>query len=974
MLEMSRREFLSMTGNAGTAMATGETVKSFDSLTPSLVSPKDIHPGESVFFATTCRECPAGCGMHIRHRDGRVIKAEGNPEHPVNAGALCPRGQSALQGLYDPDRVKSPLMRMSPDKKFAPAEWTESISEIGDRLKRSKGRVIILSGLETGTLIEIMQVFAGAFPRGELILHEPFNYEPLRKAHKAIFGLPVIPDYRLDRCEFVISFASDFLENWISPVQFARQFSLMRTYRAGKMGQFVYLGPRLSLTAANADRFIRLAPGEELKIALAMLKVMDEKGWGSEKIRPALPSIRTVVSQNKLPEGVSPAMIERWTRSFFEAKGSAALAGPAGASGAPARQTASAAAILNYAAGRVGSTVDFSRPHALSEVTVNTGIEQALDGLTKDDILIVNQANPVYCLNSASSRIKKAGTVIYLGTLIDETAELARWILPVDSPLESWGDYEPSKGIHSLMQPTMGRVFDTRPAGDILLDIARTSGRPLSRKGFDKAPGDFRNWLFARWEVLRQKIAPSRPFNDFWQNARSRGGAWENTPPISVRLESKQIGVSFSSAAKLSEEKEAPNACDLWVWPPMMLFDGRVANRGWLQEAPDPISFITWGSWVEIHPHKARMLGIVEHDLVEVRTSYGAIRASARIAEDVAEGVVAAPFGQGHTSLGRNAANRGANLFRLLGETRAGSVFPAARIKKIGKNPKPAYEIWTQRQYHRDLLRWLPLHDLRRMRPGDGEKLILPLPEGYRPGKDIYSPRTYTKHRWAMAIDLARCIGCGACSVACYAENNIAVVGESEIRKGREMTWLQVVPYREDGDSNRLGFLPMLCQHCDAAPCEPVCPVYASVHNEEGLNAQIFNRCIGTRYCSHNCPYKVRRFNWINHDWAGHLPWQLNPEVTARSRGVMEKCTFCIQRIREAEQRAIRENRRIHEGEIRPACAQTCPTRAIVFGDLLDRNAEVTMLTRLDPRRYHVLEDLNTKPAVTYLKRIKVEE
>jgi molybdopterin-containing oxidoreductase family iron-sulfur binding subunit len=259
------------------------------------------------------------------------------------------------------------------------------------------------------------------------------------------------------------------------------------------------------------------------------------------------------------------------------------------------------------------------------------------------------------------------------------------------------------------------------------------------------------------------------------------------------------------------------------------------------------------------------------------------------------------------------------------------------------------------------------------MAPGQGDELVLPLPEGYRPGRDLYPKREYTKHRWAMVIDLHRCIGCGACAVACYAENNIAVVGRDKVPNGREMAWLRVAPYRKPGSPLKVGWLPLLCQHCDSAPCEPVCPVFAAMHNEEGLNAQIYNRCIGTRYCSNNCPYKVRRFNWINIKWQKPLDLQLNPEVTVRTRGVMEKCTFCVQRIRQAEYRAVQENRAVRDGEIQPACAQSCPTKVYTFGDLLDPNSAVSRLTRTDPRRYHLLEELNTKPAVTFLRKIDVD-
>jgi len=277
-------------------------------------------------------------------------------------------------------------------------------------------------------------------------------------------------------------------------------------------------------------------------------------------------------------------------------------------------------------------------------------------------------------------------------------------------------------------------------------------------------------------------------------------------------------------------------------------------------------------------------------------------------------------------------------------------------------------------QFNRDIVQWVPLATVLQMKPGEGDKLTLPLPEGYSRETDLYPPHDYKKHRWAMAIDLQRCIGCGACAVACYAENNIPVMGADQVSKGREMAWLKVAPYRDQENAGRIGWLPLLCQHCDSAPCEPVCPVFASVHNDEGLNSQVYNRCIGTRYCSNNCPYKVRRFNWFDTQWPDSLRWQLNPEVTVRCRGVMEKCTFCIQRIHQGKMRAKREKRDVRDGEIQPACAQSCPTAALIFGDLLDSNSRVAALTRRDPRRYHVLEDLNTKPAVTYLRRVKQDK
>ena len=979
--KFTRREFLEWAAGGGTAMAVGLGVKRPDDLIPYVAPPEKIIPGTVTFFATTCRECPAGCGMHLWHRDGRVTKAEGNPGHPVNRGALCARGQSALQGLYDPDRLRRPLFRPKGGEPQT-VKWARAIDEIGSRIKAARGSVHVLSDLQTGALSEVMEGFAAAVGQGPPLLYEPFSYEPLRAAHQAVFGLDAIPDYRLDRCEFVISFGADFLETWVSNVELARRFAEMHACRDGRVGRFVYVGPRLSMTAANADEFLQVPPGAETHVALAMLKavveLLGEKA--DEKLRARAKAIPAGIAERA---GVAAERIAALAKAFLEAKGSAALACPVAGFGSAAAGAAEAAALLNFAAGRVGQTVDFSRPHALGRTASGKAMGEFLKALPSGGVLIVHNANPAYSRPWAAESIRRAGTVIYLGTMIDETAELADWVLPTDSPLESWGDYEPQAGFHCLMQPTMSRVCDTRSPGDILLALAREADRPLARAGAEKPAADFHGWLRQRWAELGKRLAPSKPVSDFWQESLRAGGVWEEPPPVTVQISAAAAG-TVAAHEQPATERTGANAADLWVWAPVTLFDGRVANRGWLQETPEPVSYVVWGTWVDVHPKQAAALGLSPGDVVRLTAAAGSVEAPVRVTGDVAENTVAIPLGQGHTALGRNAKNCGANAFRLLAtppgaQTWAGDggghVFGRVTIQRTGKHSDPILlSSGEQTQHGRKILQWAPLSKVRTMKPGEGDKLILPLPEGYGAQDDLYRPHTYKEHRWAMVVDLQRCIGCGACAVACYAENNIYVVGAEQVRRGREMPWLHVVPYRQEGNLRRLGFLPLLCQHCDAAPCEPVCPVFASVHTDEGLNAQVYNRCIGTRYCSNNCPYKVRRFNWLNWEFDEPLNYQLNPEVTVRVRGVMEKCTFCIQRIRRAGSQAKREGRKIRDGEVVPACAQTCPAGVFTFGDLLNPESKVARLTRLDPRRYHLLETLNTKPAVTYLRRVEVDE
>jgi molybdopterin-containing oxidoreductase family iron-sulfur binding subunit len=570
------------------------------------------------------------------------------------------------------------------------------------------------------------------------------------------------------------------------------------------------------------------------------------------------------------------------------------------------------------------------------------------------DLLLVWDANPAFTLPGFAEALTKVPTVVSFSSALDETASLASLALPAHTPLEAWGDHEPVAGVLGLQQPVMAPVFDTRHLGDILLGAAKELGESAAAA---LAFEDFHEYLRGEWTKLQQKLAPKQDFEDFWAEARRRGGVFQGAKPQPVKLAPQASQLRFEPARLLEPERPLL----LVGYPSLHHYDGRGANKSWLQEIPEPSAKASWGSWAELHPETCRTLGLASGQLVSLETSQGRIELPALPSDGVRPGVVAVALGQGHSAYGRYAEGRGANLFPLLGsgteDASGGRVFLATRVTATAR------PVW----------RALAIGQASFDQAGRGVAQAVRQGEGHaEPHEEpsVYPPHEHPAHRWGMAIDVDACIGCNACVAACYAENNVPVVGPDALLLGREMSWLRIERYVEQQAGRAdVRFVPMLCQHCDHAPCEAVCPVYATYHNPEGLNAQVYNRCVGTRYCGNNCPYKVRRFNWFEYQVPAPLARQMNPDVTVRSKGVMEKCTFCIQRIQEAKDRAKDQGRALRDGEIVPACAQTCPANAITFGDLRDPQSRVSVASR-SSRGYRVFESLNTRPAITYLKKV----
>jgi len=986
---MNRRRFLKVLGVTGAGAATlsacGIGPEPTEKLIPYLIQPEDQIPGTATYYASTCRECTAGCGIHVKVREGRAVKIEGNPESPINRGRLCARGQAGLQGLYNPDRITGPMARNAAGG-FDPIAWDAAIAQLRTKLGAAQARgIVFLTGSDASAFSDLVNDWMRQVG-GRRVTYEAFGFEALRAGNRLAFGTAAVPDYDFANAKYVLSFGADFLDTWLSPVAFQNGFARAHGFDGGRdasMAKFVFVGPRLSLTGMNADEWVAAVPGTEGLLALAMAQVIVSRRLAS---LPADVGRLSGLLASHTPAAVAGAtgldekLIVRLATEFAGSKGGLAVAGGMAAQYPNGADIVAAVNILNYVVGAVGKLVKFGPDLSAGEAGTFGDLAQLTADMAAGhvSVLLVHGANPGHSLPGAFTQaMGKVGFKVSFSSYLDETAAAADLILPDLHPLEQWNDSRPRAGVYALQQPAMQPVFpETRHTGDVLLGIM---GRP----------GSFRDHLQNRWRELHKRFGVGKTFEQFWMEAVQHGGLYGDVPPRAVRL--------AESAARISPAAtpaEGGGDQTIVVFPHPVLHDGRGANKPWLQELPDPVSKIAWHGWVEVHPETAGRWGVATGDFLLLKSPFGAVKAPVWITASVRPDVLAVPTGQGHAAYGRYAKGRSFNAFELLGaepNAYGGRTFAVrATATKTGEHRKIVTTEGSPRERGEGSVEVLTLARAKALGAGDHPFHHDETPEYAKDAVEWWGERQHEKTelgnyrgehpRWGLAVDLSKCTGCSACVTACYAENNLATVGEELMQRGREMAWLRLERYwltDEAGKPQGAVNSPMMCQQCGNAPCEPVCPVYAAYHTPDGLNGQVYNRCVGTRYCSNNCPYKVRYFNWYNYAepggeweaWPEPLQMLLNPDVTVREKGVMEKCTFCVQRIRGAQNKARLEDRNVRDGEIVTACAQACPSEAIVFGDLNDHDSQVFKLAG-NPRGYHVLAGLNTKPAVTYLARV----
>jgi molybdopterin-containing oxidoreductase family iron-sulfur binding subunit len=958
---VDRRDFLKTAGfTLGAALIAGCRPARVEKAIPFLVKPEEVTPGVSTWYATTCGACGAGCGVMAKNRDGRPVKLEGIPGHPVSDGGLCPAGQAHLLMLYDSERLLTPMVS------GAPARWEDIDASISARLEeivRAGGAIRLLTGTITSpTTLEEVRKFLVRFPGSRHVQYDPLSSSAILDAHVRTHGLRALPHYRFEVAEVIVSFDADFLATWISPVEYTAAYHAGRRLdgSASRHSFHVQYESRLSLTGSNADRRVRRTPAE-IRSAIATLAALLEKK----------------ASSSPLSGGAGDAELAALANRLWDHRGRSLVV-----SGVNDIDSQLSINAINSLLGNYGTTLDLASPSYQKQ-----GSDGALEELLaeirggKISALILRGANPVYDLPDGAALAAAIASVpltVSCSDRLDETTGVVRFACPEPHSLESWNDGAPVRGIFTITQPVIAPFGSTRTFAE---NLARWTGDPLPAYELLR-----RHWESAVFPLQ----AAEATFQSFWDASVYQGFARAGAPVLPSPEYRPGAMKDASPPPALGAEDLA-----LVLYPTSAMLDGRHAHNPWLQELPDPVSKIVWDNYASLSAVTAQSVGAREGDIVRIDAAGTFIELPVHIQPGQHDRVVAVALGYGRKGTDRFARigpqwleSRptvpvgglvGTNAAVLLRRGNGSIVYDGLPVR-LALTGRSSILACTQEHHS--------LHVPEHLAPKDAERRPIiqetSLAE-YRtdPASGSFEKETlvtmwpadhpYSGHHWGMTIDLSACTGCSACVVSCQAENNIPLVGKDEVYRNREMTWIRIDRYYDESPSGdvEVQHQPMMCQHCGNAPCETVCPVLATVHSDEGLNQQVYNRCVGTRYCSNNCPYKVRRFNWFEYDHGDDMRrLVLNPDIAVRERGIMEKCSMCVQRIQEGKIEAKKNGIPVKDGDISPACAQSCPAKAIVFGDMNDPSSRLVGQMN-DPRAYRVLEEIGVRPSVSYMTLVR---
>lgn len=954
----ARREFLKLMGASLALTTFGCVRRPAQKIIPYAKKPADVVHGLPNYYASSFADGLEGLGILVTTRDGRPIKIEGNPDHPTTEGGMSVRAHSHILKLYDPDRFTQPKRNLQNEartnRETVNVKWDVLDKDVSAQLNKGGVHVLMAHHLSPSTQ-EVVDDFTSAF-NAKVYHYDDLSYDAVIEAQQMSYGQRALPRYRIDKAKYIVAVNNDFLGTWMTPTAFQKQFAMGRKADAD-MNKLVVFESLMSLTGTNADQRFRIRPSQSLGVVLALLHelIVNKKVSRYAGDQSVMRSLSEHVKGQDLGFSVSEVAEELWKN-----RGQSLVLG-----GGLTAQTEDAVALqiavnfLNAVLDNDGKTVDGTGANVASLKSSSRGMDELMTAIKAGQVktLIIHGCNPLYSSPHAGdlqAALAKVETVIYTGDRNDETARYADIVAIDHHPLENWGDMRSVDGVLSIQQPTIQPLYDSRAFQESLMQWMKTAGKGSARV---RNSGTWYDYLRSNWRDNLSRGHSSKGFEEFWLDLLESGVANKPTP-----LSGRSFNISAFSKIKPSDKK---TGFELALYATVGLGDGSLANVSWLQEFPDPVTKICWDNYACFSLKDAAQLKLKEGRMVTLTVGESVATVPVHIQPGQAEGVVGLAIGYGRKGAGQIADGVGVPAMGLA-QWKNGLPVTAGLVTSVKVEAA-----------HRDLACTQGHHTM------EGRQIVVEetlADHIQKPGgnvhrhhmKTMWSEHKYNGNKWGMVIDLNSCTGCGACVIACQSENNIPTVGRKFVLQGREMHWLRIDRYYTGGPEDPdVVHQPVPCMHCDNAPCETVCPVIATAHSDEGTNDMIYNRCVGTRYCANNCPYKVRRFNWFDYTQVQapkHLA--LNPEVTVRNRGVMEKCTFCIHRIRHTKMEAKSQDRSLRRDEVQTACQQSCPSKCITFGDLNDKESAVAQQFHAE-KSYALLEELNTKPAVHYQVKVR---
>lgn len=932
--QVSRRKFLGLMGASMALAGMASCRRPVEKIVPHIIPPEDMVPGVAVEYNTTMPFGNGAYGLTVRTYDGRPIKLEGNPKHPSTLGSSSTFIQGEILNLYDPDRSKSVLFnggeRTWDDFVVA---WRELYTKGLDT--KGEGMAVISTSFSSPTLVRLAKEFQKNLPNARWIVYDPISDENIFKGIKAATGRDLIPNYRFDRAKVILSLDSDFMHLERESIAAARGFADGRRVESteDEMNRLYVVEGALSLTGSMADHRLRVANSRIGAFAAALANELQTLGI-------QIPGFN--VASNDV--NFDSTWINALAKDLAAHKGECVVVAGRGQSIA----VHALVLAINSALGNLGETIEFrtADDDFLPNANDLAVLKSDIDNKNISTLLIIG-GNPKYDA-PFEINFKNIENVIHLADRINETSKLATWHIPQAHFLESWGDAQAVDGLISTIQP----LIEPLHGGKSDVEVLNIFATGEDARGYDI--------VRETWE----SILPRGDFENAWRKALHDGVTENNTRTINPGIQPSGVEKALQYYAV---DTASQHSFEIVLKPSTHVYDGRYNNNGWLLENPDPITKLTWDNAALLSPNSANELGVQKNDIVTITVNKKKLKLPVWIVHGMADFVVSIALGFGRDASGRVGNGIGGNAYKLRSNVNSFIETDASIEKDRG-----TYELVSSQDHGsmegRPLVREGSIDEYKE-EPHFAQEMV-----EHPPLQSLWKEHKYeTGYQWGLTIDLNTCIGCGACTVACQSENNIAVVGKEQVGHGREMHWIRVDRYFEgDTDDPELVHQPVGCQHCEMAPCEGVCPVAATVHDSEGLNLMVYNRCVGTRYCSNNCPYKVRRFNFFNYikDYPETIKMAQNPNVAVRSRGVMEKCTYCLQRINEAKLKAKQEGREVKDGEFMTACQQACPTQAITFGNILDPESKIAK-AKASERNYAMLGEYNLKPRTSYLAKLR---